>query len=143
MPVIHARPVISGTIAGRPATVVSSATRPVKRVPITDSLTNGSPIASSPRACSWASRADVPVPHGERSSQPGWIDVAARASAPSRPGRVEDDVAAAGDAARPPGAPAGRRRRSPPSPSAPRSISSPRARRVDLDARPPRPATSA
>ena len=31
-------------------------------------------------------RADVPVPHGERSSQPGWIEVAARACAPSRPG---------------------------------------------------------
>ena len=96
MPVIQARPVISGTIAGRPATVVSSATRPVKRVPITDSLTNASPTASSPRACSWASRADVPVPHGERSSQPGWIAVAARASAPSRPSRVQDDVLAAG-----------------------------------------------
>ena len=95
---IHARPVISGTIAGRPPTVVSAAIRPVKRVPITDSLTKLSPTASSPRACSCASRADVPVPQGERSSQPGWIEVAARASAPSRPGRVEDDVAAARDA---------------------------------------------
>ena len=28
----------------------------------------------------------MPVPHGERSSQPGWIAVAARASAPSAPG---------------------------------------------------------
>ena len=31
-------------------------------------------------------RAEVPVPHGERSSQPGWIAVALRACAPSRPG---------------------------------------------------------
>ena len=34
-------------------------------------------------------RALVPVPHGERSSQPGWIETAARASAPSRPGAVK------------------------------------------------------
>ena len=60
--------------------------RPVKRVPITDSLTKSSPIASSPRAHSDAMRAEVPVPHGERSSHPGWIAVALRASAPSRPG---------------------------------------------------------
>ena len=111
-PVIHARPVISGTIAGRPATVVSSTTRPVKRVPITDSLTNASPTASSPRACSCASRADVPVPHGERSSQPGWIDVAARASAPSRPGAWKHDVVAARDPRVARDGPGGRRRRS-------------------------------
>ena len=61
----------------------------MKRVPITDSWRSGSPSPSSPRACSWAMRADVPVPHGERSSQPGWIDVAPRASAPSRPGAVK------------------------------------------------------
>ena len=78
MPVTHARPVISGTIAGSPPTVVSSTARPVKRVPITDSLTNASPVASAPRACSAAIRAEVPVPHGERSSQPGWIAVALR-----------------------------------------------------------------
>ena len=58
----------------------------MKRVPITDSLTNGSPIARAPSAQSCAIRADVPVPHGERSSQPGWIEVALTASAPSRPG---------------------------------------------------------
>src|SRR5215213_1375524 len=89
MPVIHARPVTSGITAGRPATSVSSTRRPVKRVPITDSCTNGWSSASSPRACSCAIRADVPVPHGERSSQPGWIETAARASAPSRPGAVK------------------------------------------------------
>src|SRR3712207_8456247 len=49
---------------------------PVKRVPMSDSCTNGAPRASAPRACSWAIRAEVPVPHGERSSQPGWIAVA-------------------------------------------------------------------
>ena len=97
MPVIQARPVISGITAGRPATVVSSTTRPVKRVPMTDSLTNGSPAASSPRACSWARRALVPVPHGERSSQPGWIDVAARGVGAVAARLVEDDVVAAGD----------------------------------------------
>ena len=88
MPVIHARPVISGTMAGRPAIVVSSTIRPLKRVPSTDSLTNSSPTPSAPRACSCASRALVPVPHGERSSQPGWIDVAARAWIPPRARRI-------------------------------------------------------
>ena len=77
---------ISGTTAGCPATSVTPTSRPVNRVPITDSFTNGSSSPSSPRANSCAIRADVPVPHGERSSQPGWIDVAARADAPSRPG---------------------------------------------------------
>src|SRR5206468_4114140 len=41
MPVIQARPVTSGTTAGRPATVVSATRRPTKRVPRIDSLTNG------------------------------------------------------------------------------------------------------
>src|SRR6185503_4808678 len=41
IPVIHARPVISGTTAGRPPTSASATSRPVKRVPITDSCTNG------------------------------------------------------------------------------------------------------
>ena len=61
----------------------------MKRVPITDSCTNGWFSSSSPRACSCAIRAEVPVPQGERSSQPGWIETAARASAPSRPGAVK------------------------------------------------------
>ena len=39
-----------------------------------------------------AIRAEVPVPHGERSSHPGWIAVALRASAPFRAGGVEDHV---------------------------------------------------
>ena len=33
-------------------------------------------------------RAEVPVPHGERSNQPGWIAIACRASAPSDPGAM-------------------------------------------------------
>jgi len=53
---------------------------------MTDWLTKSVSSASSPRAHSCAIRALVPVPHGERSSQPGWIEVAATASAPSRPG---------------------------------------------------------
>src|ERR671919_3097458 len=90
IPVIHARPVISGTTAGNPPTDVSATIRPPKRVPITDRFTNSSPTPSSPRACSAASLADVPVPHGERSSQPGWIDVALRCErGPSSPGAVK------------------------------------------------------
>ena len=72
---------------------------------------------------------EVPVPHGERSSQPGWIAVALRRAV--RPGLVEDDVAAAGDAARPRGARAASARLIAAMSSSPRAISSSRARRVD------------
>ena len=43
-----------------------------------DSLTISSPTVSSPLACCWARRALVPVPHGDRSNQPGWIAIACR-----------------------------------------------------------------
>nr|ADK54845.1 proline racemase [uncultured soil bacterium] len=61
----------SGTTAGRPATSVAASRRPVNRVSMNDSLTNSVFSGSSPRACSCAMRADVPVPRGERSNQPG------------------------------------------------------------------------
>ena len=72
MPVIQARPVISGIDRGAPADRrLPAPGAPVKRVPMIDSCTNGRPASSSPRACRWAIRALVPVPHGERSTQPG------------------------------------------------------------------------
>ena len=87
MPVIHARPVISGTTAGRAADL-DLLDEPAGEARADDRLVDERPrpAPSSPRACSCAMRAHVPVPHGERSSQPGWIEVALRASAPSRPG---------------------------------------------------------
>ena len=60
--VIQARPVISGTTAGVPATSVSAAIRPVKSVPRMDSWPKTSPTPSRPRAWRFASRAEVPVP---------------------------------------------------------------------------------
>lgn len=88
MPVIQARPVTAGMIAGRSATVVSSTIRPVKRVPMKDSLTKSAPTSSSPLLCSTAIRAHVPVPQGDRSNQPGWMAIALRACPPPRPGAV-------------------------------------------------------
>jgi len=46
VPVIQARPVISGMIAGVPSTVVSAAMRPVNREPMNDSLISSSPTPS-------------------------------------------------------------------------------------------------
>ena len=71
VPVIHARPSIVGRIAGFPATVVTPAIVPVKREPMIDSWTIDSPTRIAPRACSTASRAQVPVPVGLRSERPG------------------------------------------------------------------------
>jgi hypothetical protein len=71
VPVIQARPVIRGMTAGRSRTVVSSTIEPVKREPMNDSLISSAPTSIWPRVCSCASRAEVPVPHGERSNQPG------------------------------------------------------------------------
>jgi len=71
MPVTQARPVMVGTTAGMPSTVVSLIRRPVNREPMKDSFTKSVSRASSPRAHSSAMRADVPVPHGDRSNQQG------------------------------------------------------------------------
>ena len=67
----HARPVMVGMTAGMPATVVSAINRPVNRDPMNDSFTKSVSSGSSPRAHSSAIRAEVPVPQGERSNQPG------------------------------------------------------------------------
>ena len=50
----------------------------MKWVPMNDSLSKSVRSGSSPRACSCAMRALVPVPHGERSNQPGWMAIACR-----------------------------------------------------------------
>ena len=49
-PVTHARPEISGMIAGRPPTVVSAAIRPWKAEPMTERMVIVSPTVASPRA---------------------------------------------------------------------------------------------
>ena len=73
-PVIHARPEILGTTAGRPSGNRSTAVIvPTNSDPITDRIRSWSPVPASPRACRTASRADTPVPVGERSSLPGSI----------------------------------------------------------------------
>src|SRR5690606_7185 len=78
VPVTQARPVMVGMTAGMPATSVVSTSRPVKLVPMNDSFTKSVCSGSSPRACSCAIRALVPVPQGERSNQPGWMAIACR-----------------------------------------------------------------
>ena len=49
---------------------VSSTTRPVNSLPTMLRWRSGSPVASRPSSWSSASRADVPLPHGERSTSP-------------------------------------------------------------------------
>src|SRR6266513_2860729 len=65
MPVTHARPRTVGMTPGNSPTVTVSTRRPVKPVPISEPCTKFSCRPSSPRAASWAIRADVPVPRGE------------------------------------------------------------------------------
>ena len=59
----------------------------MKRVSITLSATYFAPIV--PRAESTATRAEVAVPVGERSSRPGETIVACRASPPTRGGATK------------------------------------------------------
>ena len=70
LPVSNAVPTTSVMIAGRPWAVVWPVIRPTNRVPMIESWANGSPTAIAPRACSKANRADVPEPHGDRSTSP-------------------------------------------------------------------------
>ena len=64
VPVIHARPEISGTTAGRPATSVSSTMRQTNSEPMIERPVKRCPTASCPRAWSTAMRAEQPVPVG-------------------------------------------------------------------------------
>ena len=134
IPVIHARPVISGTTAGRPPTSVSAdepagEARPDDR--LVDERRAERQLAAGvqlrhPRARPGAAR---------RAVEPAGMDRRRRARVGAvAPGRVEDDVVAACDARRRRGAPGGRRRRSRSSRAAPRSIELAGPRRVDLDA---------
>eukprot|EP00964_Phaeocystis_antarctica_P083273 scaffold52377_cov72-Phaeocystis_antarctica.AAC.7 len=72
--VIQACPRSVGTTprtAPAPApTVACPCSCPTNVVPTIDSWWKGVPSGSSPRACSAAMTAQVPVPHGERSSMP-------------------------------------------------------------------------
>ena len=63
-----------------PSTKVNSIT--VKTVPRTPSCRNGWPSGNSPRACSVTIFAQVPVPHGERSSAPVQVDGRVTSSVP-------------------------------------------------------------
>ena len=98
IPVIHARPVISGITAGRPPTSVSPTSRPVKRVPITDSWTKSvveRELAAGvqlrhPRARAGPARRAVEPAGVDRDGGAGVGAVAARGG--------EDHVAQPGDA---------------------------------------------
>src|SRR5438270_2997348 len=69
-PVIQAVPLSLGTTARKLPTRVSLSRQPVKIVPRIPSCGNGSLSRSLPLACSTAMRAQVPVPHGDRSIAP-------------------------------------------------------------------------
>ena len=70
-PVIQARPLMAGMIAGFPPIEVVATIRPWNREPMMDSWIIDSPAAIWPRAFSTAMRAQVPVPVGLRSDRPG------------------------------------------------------------------------
>ncbi len=74
--VMKARPMIEGTMAGRPPMVVSASTRQSKREPMMERPTKASPTFNMPLACSTAMRAEQPVPQGERSILPGRMATA-------------------------------------------------------------------
>ena len=63
-----ASPRISGTIAASSATSVSPTIRPVNRLPMMLSCVKVCSGGSKPIAASTAITAQVPVPHGERST---------------------------------------------------------------------------
>ncbi len=83
---IQALPSTSGTTAGYSPNLVSRTTRPVNRVPIKLSMTNGSPMLNFPLAYSSATRPLTPVPVGERSTSPSAKMHTLRLSAPSSKG---------------------------------------------------------
>ena len=80
-PNIQARPEISGTIAAWGPTCASRAMRAVKTLSTIERVSIESPGATSPRACSAASKAALPVPQGERSMRPGYITLPVRTEA--------------------------------------------------------------
>ena len=75
-------PLTVGTTAGYWPTCVSATSRPVKIVPRMPSWRNTSPTLNTPRAWSVAMRADVPVPHGERSMAPVHVAGLSQSSVP-------------------------------------------------------------
>ena len=87
IPVIQARPLTSGTTAGvaPSADLLDQASDEAAADDrLVDELLARAPARRGRAAPPCAPR--CPVPHGERSSQPGWIAVALRAFAPSWPG---------------------------------------------------------
>ena len=80
-PVIHALPVIA-VDRGRPPHAVSPTMRPWNCDPMIDEWAKPPPTPSSPRACSTAMRAVVPVPVGQRSERPGETMQVLRATVP-------------------------------------------------------------
>jgi hypothetical protein len=71
-PVIYVLPVTFGITAGKTSeplpTCVEAIAWPTKRVPMMLSVTNGFPRSSCPRVYRSATSAQVPVPHGDRST---------------------------------------------------------------------------
>jgi hypothetical protein len=78
VPVIQGVPDTVGTIAGRSPTDVDADTVPTNVESMIDRITSWSPTPSRPCATRTASRADTPVPVGDRSSFPGSITVVLR-----------------------------------------------------------------
>ena len=76
---MKAWPAMLGTTAGTPPTSVIASIRLSNLVPMIDSCTNRSPTPISPLARMTASRAEVPVPHGDLSIRPGETITALRA----------------------------------------------------------------
>ena len=73
-------------MAGRSPTDVRSSTAPENVVPMRLSCTKRPPASSSPIASTTAMTADVPVPHGERSTCASAKTVTFRRWAPSASG---------------------------------------------------------
>ena len=77
-PVRYALPSTSVTTAGMPATSASPTTRARNSDPTMLRCRSSSPRGSRPERSSSASRADVPLPHGERSTSPSAKTVTLR-----------------------------------------------------------------
>ena len=70
VPKTHPLPEMLGTMAGRPPTDVVPVTATANSLSIKDVATKREPGSARPRAARQASRAEVPVPHGDRSTRP-------------------------------------------------------------------------
>ena len=70
VPTIHPRPEMVGNTADRSPTTVVPPTEAVNSLSMSERAVKVEPGCAWPRAARQASRAEVPVPHGERSILP-------------------------------------------------------------------------